>query len=54
MKLRLEKFKCSYIYIVTNAARMIAGIPNARNIQARMLQMMVATNANIKKSCGAG
>ena len=38
----------------TNTVRTIAGIPNAREGKLSMPQMMVVTNASMRKSCGGG
>ena len=39
-----------YMYLITITPRKIAGRPNARDIKIRMEQMIVVTNASMKKS----
>ena len=49
--------ECSHetltLLLITIAENTIAGIPNARESKLSMPQMMVVTNASMRKSCGA-
>ena len=54
-KENLAKVSCYMVILLhTNTAHLIAEIPNGRESKLSMPQMMVVTNASMRKSCGAG
>ena len=52
-KLSIPLHNVDIYWFITITPRIIAGMPNARDIKIRMEQMMVTTNDSMKKSWGA-